>query len=175
MSQPLLNLVSPEQAPELFKPIQDAIGMIPSVFQLYGNSPVLLKNRFEEIGYFMTHQRISGTFFALLRLVVAKREQCQYCIDMNRYLLTEAGWSLDEIHTSEQHPEQAPLVPAEKRLLLDVLSAVENSDYFTQARLQDLQALGWSQQDVLDAVHHAALAKALDTIIDIFKLETNHA
>lgn len=176
MNTPLLKPIDVEQAEgqtaEIYAAIQGGMGMIPGAFQYLANSPAMLANRFQEIAYFMQHPRFNPAVLAMVRLLIADKESCKYCIDMNRGLLLQAGVSLQEIEQTREDLANAPFDSADTTLLVFVMKSVRDPHAINEEDMKMMRAQGWTDQEILEAVYHAVNAVAMDKLLDTFNIES---
>ena len=95
-----LKTIKPEEAAgpvaEIYKPIQEALGLVPAPLQLYSASPGLLSAMGPVREYYMNHPTLSQGLMALIRLLVAEDLQFNYCVSLNRNILKMMGISDDD-------------------------------------------------------------------------------
>ncbi|QWR78068.1 carboxymuconolactone decarboxylase family protein [Candidatus Magnetomonas plexicatena] len=172
---PLIKTVKPEEAAgktaEIFAATKERLGRVPNVYQLYAVTPTLFEVQSNVMGYFMNHPTLSMGFLAFVRMLVSVGTNCVYCIDFNKNMLIQSGIGADVLNETIKDPKKAPLPEKEKALLLFVLKAVKNPRSVDGGDVDELRNLGWSDQDILDAVIHGANNAAADIIIDTFKVE----
>jgi alkylhydroperoxidase family enzyme len=63
---------------------------------------------------------------------------------------------------------EAPLGEAERRLLEFSAAVTESADQITDAQVQELRDLGWSEAQIAEAVYVAGLAAMTNRIVDTF-------
>lgn len=169
--------VSPQQADgalaKTYQQIQTVMGRVPTAFQLYSQSPELLRQQWEFIGYYLKHPNLSGQLLAFMRLSVSSEIRCSYCIGLNGGLLINLfGWTAEQLAAAKQDMNSAPLSEKEKALLGYCLDAVRNFGLVDPARLDALRKLGWAERDIFDAVLHAARNVAADIVFNTFGVES---
>ncbi len=169
-----LHLTAPKDAQgelaELYAAIEQSFGAVPEGLQLFGVSPKLLQIQLQVLGYFGQHPRLSANFLALLRYILSEDGHCQFCIGFNQSLLLNAGLSAEAIARARNKPLEGPLEARENRLLDYVLRAVRNPHGVKDSEVDDLRALGWTDQDIFDAVAHGAQHTAVDILFETFRV-----
>lgn len=171
----LITTVDPLQAQgqvaEVYRQIEELMGCVPNVFQLYSASPELIVHQWQQTSYFIHHPRLSFPLLALTRMLVSQDNKCDYCIDFNASLLMErAGYSIEQLNDIKKNPEVAPLDEKEKAMLLFVLKVTRDSLSIEASDIERLHQLGWQDSDILDAAVHAARNMAADAVINAFKV-----
>lgn len=178
-TQPLLTTVAPAAAEGelagLFARTEATFGFLPNAVQLFGLSPAMLAEQLDYIEYFQRHSRLGPVLLAFIRLLVASRNNCRYCVAMNAAMLAQMGVSLEAIGAARAEPSRAPLPANELALLLLVIRSVDNPHAISAAQVDAVRAHGWSDADLFEAVYHGARAKAVDTVCDTFKVPVDGA
>lgn len=171
----LVETIAPSQAQgqvaHVYHQIEEIMGRVPNVFQLYSASPELLETQWQQTSYFIRHPRLSFPLLALTRMLVSQDNQCDYCIDFNAALLMErAGYQLDQINEIKRNPASAPLDDKEKAMLLFALKVTRTPLAVEATDIEHLHHLGWQDSDILDAATHAARNMAADVVVNAFKV-----
>ncbi len=175
----LIATVSPENADgkvaETYGKIAGALGFVPNAMKIYSSSPALLENIWSQISYYMQHSTLSFPLLAAIRMLVSKRQECEYCVGFNEaMLINHAGWTHDQVMDALKDPASAPFGEKEKALLIYVLDALKAPKKLEKNRLEALHALGWSDAEILEAVHHAAQNVAEDMVFNTFRIEADY-
>ncbi len=173
----LLKTVPLEEAEgkllELYDTAEQFFGTVPNNVKMFGVSPAMLENQVQFAVYSMEHPTLSAPFFAMIRLLVAHGSESPYCTRMNAGLLTQQGFTSEQIEAAKVEAGQAPLDEKETALLLFVLKATKAPKSTGAKDVDDLRAMGWTDRDIFDAVAHGARAVATNIIFDAFKLEND--
>lgn len=151
--------------------VEQHLGFVPDGLRLYSMSPPLLEAFVGNVGYFMSHPRLSQELLASIRYLVSTRANCSFCIDFNAGILMNLGKSEEDLAAARQDPDKAPLGDEEKLLLKIALRAIDAPEGITEADLQAAVAAGFSERDVFDAVVAAANNRALTHVLRTFKIE----
>jgi len=172
---PLISTIAPTSATgkvaEIYQQITQTFGHVPNAMQLYSSSPELLARQWAGVSYYLTHPTLDPALLAMIRMLVSKENQCDYCIGFNASLLINLfNFSQEQVLAMQKDPTQAPLEAKNKALLLFVLKAVSESLAVTAQDIQALKDQGWTDQDLLDAVAHGARNVAADITFNTFKI-----
>ena len=172
----LIKITPPEQAEgqlaETYRDIQNLFGMVPNALQISSANPELLANRWQATRYFRDHPTLSRALLATIRLLVSDANHCAYCVDFNAAMLINAcDQTPEQVAATRQDPSQAPLSAKDKALLLFTLKSLHTPADVNSEDVAALHALGWTDRDLLDAVTHAAYNRAVDMILNTFKVE----
>lgn len=173
----LLKTVPLEEAEgkllELYDTAEQFFGTVPNNVKMFGVSPAMLENQVQFAVYSMEHPTLSAPFFAMIRLLVSHSTESPYCAHMNAGLLTQQGFTSEQIEAAKAEAGQAPLDEKETALLLFVLKATKAPKSTEAKDVDDLRAMGWTDRDIFDALAHGARAVATNIIFDAFKLEND--
>ena len=173
---PLIHTVEPRSAEgsvaAIFREVEQVMGRVPSGMQLYANSPALLDQQWQVIGYYAQHPRLSFAFGSAVRMLVSQENDCDYCLGFNEALLIDrCGWTPEQVAATKRDATAAPLDVKEKALLRFVLETVNSRRPASRDNIDGLLKLGWTTGDILDAVALGARNVAVDIIFNTFQLE----
>jgi len=172
----VISTVNPDAAQgavaAVFREVEQVMGRVPGGMQLYANSPGLLDQQWQVIGYYARHPVLSFAFSAAVRLLVSQDNDCEYCIGFNEALLiNHCGWTAEQVAATKRDAASAPLDAKEKALLHFVLQTVNSRQPATREQIAELEKLGWNTADILDAVALGARNVAVDIIFNTFQIE----
>lgn len=156
---------------EIYESMINTMGFIPNAFKVFSPSAHVLDKQFGNLGYYMRHKTLGGKLLAFIRLLVSDQEQCAYCVGMNSGILLQYGVLPETLAGIKQDPSKAPLDEKELALLLFVLKVVNDSNSTTQADVDHLRGLGWTDADILEATYHGTTQVGVDKIFNAFKIE----
>ena len=107
----------------------------------------------------------------MIATLVSSRNECPYCADSHGSFLRAMG-SSDEVLCALQTGalDSASLSPAEQGLLRFVLLVNENSQSITRAAIETTMEAGWTEAQVAEAVHVAALFATFNRVVNAFGL-----
>lgn len=172
----ILQTVKPEDATgevaAIYAQMKEVMGRVPTNFQLFSATPVLLKQQWEYIGTILKHPTLSMPLTTSIRMLVSQDNHCNYCIDMNSgMLINMAGWTPEQVAATRADFNSSPLSPKEKTLLGLVLKQTRDAKSVTVADMQTVRDAGWTDSEIFDAVNHGARMMASDILISGFKAE----
>lgn len=172
----LIQTVDPRQAEgeikEAFDFFQQALGAIPAPMAMYSTSPGLFSKQLQSMNYFMKHPTLGFPLLSSIRYVVSKAQDYHYCAGFNKAFLEKQGLTEEQIQAMAQAPESAPLDDKDRALLAFVAKATGSPDAVSQADMDGLHTLGWSDRDVFDAMAHAANIISAGILMKAFKLDS---
>ena len=154
----ILNHVKPENATgkvaEAYSIFPPEIP-VPDPLIIMSASPELVHLQSAVIRHYMTHEKLDMGILATIRYLVANEHDYQFCINLNSGLLKMAGGMTDEeLEALRKDPESAQLEESQKALLLFVLKVVRTPEDVSEADIDALRQLGWSDKDIFEAAFH---------------------
>ena len=156
----------------VYQEITAAFGGVPAIIQLWSVSPFHLRQQWEFIKNSMQNEKLSGAFQPVMRMTVAQETSCNYCIDMNAGMLINMfDWSMEQVAATKDNPAHANLDDSQKAILLFVLKAVKDSKSITQADIDALHALDYSDKDIFEAAAMGTRMIGGDLLSNIFHVE----
>lgn len=171
----LIQTVAPQQAQgeikDAFDFFEKNIGTIPAPMAMFSASPQLFRMQLESLNYFMQHPTLGFPLLSTIRFLVAKQVDYRFCTGFNREFLKKQGLTEADIEKLSQDPENAPLDDKDRAMLAFVVKAVKTPDAVSQADMDRLHALGWTDRDALDAMMHAVGMISASILMKTFKLD----
>jgi len=171
----LIDTISPEQADgtvaAIYDHVQEGFGFVPNGLQLLAPSVKLLEDQVGRIAYYHSHPTLGGPLLAAIRFLVADHTGCPYCVDLNAGMLMQMDIAPDVIQAARQDPDVLPLDARDKAMLHLALKVVRAASDVQAADIEALRALGWRDQEILEAAHHATFAVSLDMVFNAFKVD----
>lgn len=156
----------------VYQEITSAFGGVPSILQALSTSPFLLRQQWEFIKYSLKNPNLSGALQACIRMTVSQQTTCAYCVDMNAGMLVNMfGWTLEQVEATKADPAHANLPARETALLLFVLKAVKDSHSTTQADVDAVRAVDYSDEDIFNALAIGARMVAGDIMANALHVE----
>lgn len=156
---------------ELYATAEQVFGVVPNNVRMLGVSPMILENQFDMVSYYMGHRTLSTALLAMIRMLVSKGCRSPYCETLNTGLLLKQKLTMEQIEAAKADPSKAPLSDKEKALLLFVLKATQDPHAVKAEEVEHLKGIGWTEQDIFDAVAHGARIVGTNIIFDTFKID----
>ena len=133
--------------------IHAAFGTTPNMFRAVANSPAALNSMWGSFGALG-----AGTLGAKLgeqiAVAVADRNACEYCLAAHSALGRKAGASAEEMADAQLGHSAEPKTQAALQFALKVVNARAQ---VTQADVQGLRDVGFSDEEVVEILAHVAL------------------
>ncbi|TGD72534.1 carboxymuconolactone decarboxylase family protein [Mangrovimicrobium sediminis] len=163
-----------EQAPEAAQPIlqgvQAALGSVPNMFRLVGNSPETLKG-YLSLSSALDEGSLSPATRERIALAVAELNGCDYCLAAHTYLATNVARLTETEILTNRHGSSG-----DNRAAVAVEFAANLVQQRGAVQREDVQAVldaGYSAAEVLEIIGHVALStltnyinSALATAVD---------
>ncbi len=171
----LIQTVNPEQAEgkakEIYDFMQKNIGLIPAPLQLASASPWMLDMMWQSIQYYSQHPNLGFGLLSSIRYLVAKQYDYAFCTGFNKNFLMMQGMSEEDIEKIAEDPLQAPLEDKERDMLAFVMKAVKTPDTVGNEDIDQLHKLGWTDNDILDALTHGTNMIGSSILMKTFKMD----
>jgi len=171
----LVQIVEPDKAEGQAKEIYDTMlknaGVIPAPLQLASASPWMLDMVWQSIQYYSRHPNLGFGLLSSIRYLVAQQYDYAFCTGFNKNLLKMQGLSDEDITKMEKDPLQAPLDDRERAVVAFVLKAVKTPDAVKKEDVDGLHDLGWTDNDIMDALAHATNMIGSSILMKTFKMD----
>lgn len=142
---------------EVYDFMQKKAGVIPTPLAMMSPSPTLLGLMQQSLAHFFTHPNLGFKLLAHIRMLVAHASDYDYCTRFNAGVLQMFAKATDEqLAAVQADPSRAELDEKDKAMLLFVLKAVQSPGSTTEADIEALHRLGWTDGDIVDATFHGA-------------------
>ena len=179
MNTPLMKPIPPKGEEEtvnnMLASAEEIMGFIPDPLQLMGVSPPILGEFTEFLGQYESHPRLSSNLLAMMRYLVAAKNECSYCVTTSEGMMIENGMELDDLRKAQEDPSTTPLPEKEKILLLLILKIVLNSDKVEHTDLEVAYKKGWTDRDIYEAANYTVRNFAVDLLLKAFKVDAQGA
>ena len=171
----LIQTVNPETAEgktkEIFDTMKNTIGVIPAPMQLASASPWMMDMMWQSVQYYSQHPNLGFGLLSTIRYLVAQQYDYAFCTGFNKNFLKMQGMSEEDIQKIEKDPLQAPLEDKERDMLAFVMKAIESPDGVEKADIDHLHDLGWTDNDILDALTHGTNMIGSSILMKAFKMD----
>lgn len=138
---------------EIFDFLQKALGTVPNMAKVMGNSPALLQG-FAGLNGALGHAKLSGTIRESIAMLVAEQNHCTYCLSAHTVLGGMAGLKPDQIvgaRTGASNEPRTRAALAFAKAVLTTSGGVSDSDFAS------VRAAGFSDAEIAEIVGVVAL------------------
>jgi len=144
------------EAQVYLKVLQKKMGQLPPHFEFFATVNFKRFKMFiEELNYITNHPAIDKDFFTFIRYYIASTNNFSYCIKLNSKLLLSSGYSKENLKNVIEK-KSLPLDSKFTTLFQKAIKAIEKPHLFCKDDLQELYKLGFSDNDIWDAIDHAS-------------------
>ena len=147
---------------------------IPGILKCFATHPPLLRHMmalsesmiFGDGHLTRRHKEMIATF-------VSSQNECPYCADSHGYFLRVHGGSAEALRAIQKNDLASLSLTAEEQKLLGFVQKVNgNSHEIDKADVDLLVAAGWSQLQIAEAIHVAALFATFNRVANAFGLRS---
>ena len=171
----LIQTVEPDKAEgqvkEIYEFMRENAGIIPAPLQLASASPWMLDMVWQSIQYFSQHPNLGFGLLSSIRYLVAQQDDYAFCTGFNRKMLNMQGLSDEDIEKMEKDPLEAPLDDKDRAMVAFVVKAIKTPDAVEKQDMDRLHDLGWSDNDILDALSHGTNMVGSSILMKAFKMD----
>jgi uncharacterized peroxidase-related enzyme len=145
---------------------------VPGIVKCFATHPALLRHMMglaESLlfvdGFLMRRHK------ELIATLVSDENTCPYCADSHGYFLRTLGGSAEQLAAIEARDlTSAAFNPQEQALLTFVDKVTRTSHSIHRGDVENLIEAGWSEPQIAEAIHVAALFAAFNRIVNAFGL-----
>ena len=171
----LIQTINPEnaegKAKEIYDTLQKTIGVIPAPLQLASASPWMLDMVWQSIQYYSQHPNLGFGLLSSIRYLVARHYNYAFCTGFNKNFLMMQGMSEEDVEKIVEDPLQAPLEDKDRAMLAFVMKAIKTPDAVMKEDVDRLHDLGWTDNDILDALAHGTNMVGSSILMKAFKMD----
>jgi uncharacterized peroxidase-related enzyme len=147
---------------------------VSGILKCFATHPVLLRHMMEMAetivfadGYLVRRHK------EMIATLVSTQNHCAYCADSHGYHLRMNGGSADALCAIQQNDLVSPsLTKAEQQLLRFAEKVNNNSSQITRDDIDNLGRFGWTELQISEAIHIAALFATYNRVANSFGLKS---
>jgi uncharacterized peroxidase-related enzyme len=149
---------------------------VPGILKCFATHPPLLKQMIELASSLLfTESLLTRTNKEMIATHVSSLNACAYCLDSHANSLHQSGGSDELLLAIFQGDLENPSIGLKERVLLAFTTKVTEESYkVSAADIQSLQAAGWHQQQIAEAVHIASLFACFNRVANAFGLSSQN-
>jgi len=149
---------------------------VPGIVKCFATHPPLLRHM---LGLAESFLFVDGALMRrhkeMIATLVSSRNSCPYCADSHGYFLRTQGGSAEQLAAIEVCAVESEVFSVQERALLALADKVSRASHeIGRGDVERLMEAGWSELQITEAVHIAALFAAFNRIANAFGLPSQH-
>lgn len=166
-----IKIVAPEKASGRLKAIYDELqssyGMVPNVVQVFSIQPEILEAQLKLYSALMSEKAVlSPHVREMIAAVVSNINSCQYCTRWHFHSLAQMGLDEARVRKICSDYQTAGLEQKDLGLLQFADKMTRGPDRMTEADVNHLKELGWTDEVILEATCIAAFFNFLNRVVN---------
>jgi len=164
-----------EMSPEIqekARPIMEKTGSLGDIFKLLAlDKKVYFATDNMVQGYLLDETLLSYDIKEAIALLISKENSCKMCVDVHKNIAKMLGVSEVRIAEILEGIESMRVDDKDKALLHFCVRASQKDNYkMTKEDIDTLKALGWSDNEILEAVAIVGYFNYINTLSNVFGL-----
>ncbi len=152
---------------KIYAELNDSMGIVPNVFKVLSLWPEGLELYMEMFKSMMLADTgLTRSIKEMIASTVSKINQCNYCLGHHKNFMNQFGVSSTVAEQIVNDPQSANISEAEKRLLSYVEKVTRHAYKVTDADVEGLKEIGWSQEEILEATLVTSLFNSINRFAD---------
>ena len=149
---------------------------VPGILKCFATHPPLLEQMIALASTLLfTEGHLPRRVKEMIATYVSALNNCSYCLDSHSSFLRSQGGSDELLSALSNGTLDAPSISAKDRRLLSFTRKVTTESYkVTPEDMQHLNDAGWSQLQIAEATHIAALFAFFNRVANTFGLPSQH-
>jgi uncharacterized peroxidase-related enzyme len=145
---------------------------VPGILKCFATHPPLLRHMIAlSESLIFADGQLTRRHKEMIATLVSSQNQCAYCADSHGYFLRMHGGSAEALCAIQTNDLASPSLTDEERKLLSFVQKVNgNSHQIDKADVHSLREAGWSELQIAEAVHIAALFATFNRVANAFGL-----
>jgi uncharacterized peroxidase-related enzyme len=179
-----INLPAVEEADasgevaELYERYRSHFGRptVPGILKCFATHPVLLRNMMGLAeGMLFVDGSLTRRHKEMIATVVSVENTCSYCADSHGYFLRTLGGSAEQLAAIEACDLTSAAFSPQERVLLAFVDKVTRASHSVhRGDVEKLIEIGWSEPQIAETIHVAALFATFNRIVNAFGLPSQH-
>jgi len=160
---------------KIYSEIKKTWGFVPIVIQQYSVNPELLQAQWDTYKTLGSNTNFSPKMQAMMRLLIADKSDCSYCVGLNEGMLINMfKMPFEEVQALKKDPHSAQLATKQKSMLMFILQSVNHPHDNTTKDIEALHKLGWNDKDIFDGVKMGTSMVSAALLIDALKIQKDY-
>jgi uncharacterized peroxidase-related enzyme len=149
---------------------------VPGILKCFATHPVLLRNMMGLAeGMLFADGYLTRRHKELIATLVSTANTCPYCADSHGYSLRTLGGSAEQLAAIEARELTTSAFNRQDQALLAFVEKVTRASHtIGPGDIKNLAEAGWSEPQIAEAIHIAALFATFNRIVNAFGLSSQH-
>ncbi len=145
---------------------------VPGILKCFATHPPLLSHMMDlSEALIFADGALTRRQKEMIATLVSVENSCPYCADSHAYFLRVHGGSPETLHAIERRDLNSPSLSTAEQLLLGFVQKVNGESHrIDTADVAALSQAGWSQLQIAEAIHVAALFATFNRVANAFGL-----
>jgi uncharacterized peroxidase-related enzyme len=145
---------------------------VPGILKCFATHPPLLRNMMDlSESLIFADGALTRRQKEMIATLISVENSCPYCADSHAYFLRVHGGSPETLQAIEQRNLKSPALSAAEQVLLGFAQKVNRDSHrIDTADVAALAEAGWSELQIAEAIHIAALFATFNRVANAFGL-----
>ena len=147
---------------------------VPGILKCFATHPPLLKHTMDlSQSLIFSEGALTRKHKEMIATLISKQNHCYYCADSHGFFLRVHGASAQALLAIQSNDLCSSALSAPEQSLLEFARKVnDNSHEVNRADVEKVQQAGWSELQIAEAVHVAALFATFNRVANAFGLKS---
>jgi uncharacterized peroxidase-related enzyme len=147
---------------------------VPGILKCFATHPPLLRHMMDlSESLIFSDGHLGRRHKEMIATLVSSQNMCAYCADSHGYFLRVHGGSAETLCAIQQNDLASAMLTAPERALLNFVGKVNHrAQDIGAADVQLLRGEGWSEPQIAEAIHVAALFATFNRVANAFGLQS---
>lgn len=163
---------------ELYEEFRQRFGrpQVPGILKCFATHPPLLRHMMGLAESMLFSDGALGRANKeLLATFISARNRCEYCADSHGFFLTQCGGSTEMLAAAlSADPACSSLDESQQTLLRFAAKINDDAGHVNAADVETMRAAGWSDLQIAEAIHLAALFACFNRVVSGFGISSQH-
>ena len=159
---------------ELYRSFRARFGRpdVPGILKCFATHPPLLRHMMDlSESLIFSEGHLSRREKEMIAAFVSMQNECPYCADSHSFFFLVHGGDRDTLQAIQQCDAGAPALSDAEQVLLGFVEKVNRrSNEIDKADIERLRSAGWTDDQIAEAIHVAALFATFNRVANAFGL-----
>jgi uncharacterized peroxidase-related enzyme len=147
---------------------------VPGILKCFATHPPLLRSMIDLAqSLLFTDGQLTRRHKEMIAVFISARNSCPYCADSHGYFFRMHGGSAEALCALQDDKLETPALSGEERVLLRFVEQVTSESHsVTPEDIARLVQVGWTTEQISEAVHITALFASFNRVANAFGLQS---